>query len=398
METKEVVETLYGLRANLSVLSVISDEARASKSRINALNKGIDSRKKAIDNAKSNTKSKISAYANSISSANRKVNSEKEDLVMHRNPIILGTIVLIFSLLFIAAPFVIYIQCDWIAAREWYINWAKDNATIYMGGIFIGSIALAIVALFAGYLQGFCKIRDNYEYYARNRKNLFSYRSEFDRLSANQLAYNSSAETECAETIARLEKEIKEAENSVIKEQGNLDSILLRFKAAYAVAQKEFGTFLDERDWRNVDYIIFNFETGRALDMRDALLQVDNERRAERLETAVVGATREISASIRRASSTMQEGFRVLGSQIAAQTQATMQLARQSAQTAQQIGKLSEQQAAIHAASMAALENGISRIVSSNATQNALLEKINVSSTSMAQDISSMRAYGVSVY
>jgi hypothetical protein len=117
--------------------------------------------------------------------------------------------------------------------------------------------------------------------------------------------------------IPNLEHNINEAKKELIEEQNKLNNIKVTVKqmtkeannnankiaadgnVIYKALVKTFSSLLDERDWQNLDYIIFSFETGRALTIKDALFYVDRERETERIVASIQEANRNLSKVIR---------------------------------------------------------------------------------------------------
>ncbi|MBQ7761085.1 MAG: hypothetical protein IJ400_03410 [Clostridia bacterium] len=60
----------------------------------------------------------------------------------------------------------------------------------------------------------------------------------------------------------------------------------------------EYSSTLDQRDWSNIDLIIYNVETGRADTLKEALQQVDNYRNTEKIVGAIKTATQAICNTI----------------------------------------------------------------------------------------------------
>ncbi len=185
--------------------------------------------------------------------------------------------------------------------------------------------------------------------------------------------------------ITHAQQDIENSKSEIAKANQELEVIKGRFATTYQAAQEEFSSFLDVRDWGNVDLIIFNYETGRALDLRDALLQVDNERRNERLVDAIGYASREISANIRG-------GFGALRSAIHSQME---RLDRRISGFSSQVSQIAEKSAEKLAQQSNALQSRLGQIaagISENtSSQQALLRKIDTSSTQMAEDIRYMQ-------
>ncbi len=170
----------------------------------------------------------------------------------------------------------------------------------------------------------------------------------------------------CMIEIARLQREIDNMRKEVKNANEKLLPIINNFKVTYKAVQEQFAEFVDERDWGNIDLIIFNYETGRALDLRDALMQVDNERRNQRLIKAVQDASSSICYSISRGFGTLQNA-----------------LEHHMIILENRISKLSSQISESAELQLEAIEE-------SGKAQQALLDKINTSSDRMASDVQYM--------
>ncbi len=205
-----------------------------------------------------------------------------------------------------------------------------------------------------------------------------------EKLEEEQDSYFEQLDEEEAEALEKIEAEIVSLQNEATLAKKQLQNIKSRFDVAIQAIREQFGSLLDERDWGNVDLIIFNYETGRALDMRDALIQVDNERRNERLVNAIEEASRAICASIGR-------GFGALQSAL---SQKLDQLDRNILGFSGQMSQL-----ATHTAQQTkVLGEKLGEIAISASAQQALLAKMNTSSNQMAKDMTTMQELATQTY
>ena len=97
--------------------------------------------------------------------------------------------------------------------------------------------------------------------------------------------------------------------------------------------EQTYGSFLDPRDWRYVDLIIFYFETGRADSMKEALQQVDHQVQTEMIVQAISRAVTELRGIIfyaaERVGQAVREGWQKVSAQMATmQTQLAAQNAK----------------------------------------------------------------------
>ena len=129
---------------------------------------------------------------------------------------------------------------------------------------------------------------------------------------------------------------------------------------------------IDFRDWENVDLIIYYFETGRADDMKEALQLVDRQRQTDQIARAIAMASREICR-------TFDDSMRRLGSALA---QSFSVLSRQMAQQHAELMAGMEQQAE---AQRREIRAQTAEQINAQAMNQALLEKISVSSLDLAE-------------
>ena len=121
-------------------------------------------------------------------------------------------------------------------------------------------------------------------------------------------------------------------------------------------------SIIDERDWANLDVIIYELETGRADTMKEALQQADYYNRHNEMIEAIETAGRAITASI---SQNINDLKHSIGLQVKA--------------LRADINELSESQRAI--------EGKLGDLLDAQELSNALLEKANESSKDLAENI-----------
>lgn len=152
----------------------------------------------------------------------------------------------------------------------------------------------------------------------------------------------------------------------------------------YNCLHETFRELIDERDWADLDLIIYYFETRRAESMKEALQLVDQERHTDRIANAVSRASQEIcrtmDISISRLQNDMRKCFNVLSNQIVMQTQILVN----------EIGALREQTAYL-ADSIKDQNSYIQNLTSVTNMNNALLAKQNITSTQMLSEIEQIR-------
>lgn len=158
----------------------------------------------------------------------------------------------------------------------------------------------------------------------------------------------------------------------------------------YEALVAQFKSVLDIRDWEHIDLIIFNFETGRADTLKEALQQVDRRVQTDEIIEAIESAGSSIAATInitmRELRSDLNKSFGRLSEQLA--TQHAEQMAALG-NINQSIDRTNESVAKLQSSAennTKALEN----ISSAANLNNALLAKIGCDSMTLMEDVNYM--------
>lgn len=158
----------------------------------------------------------------------------------------------------------------------------------------------------------------------------------------------------------------------------------------YNALVAQFKSVLDIRDWEHIDLIIFNFETGRADTLKEALQQVDRRVQTDEIIEAIESAGSSIAATInvtmRELRSDLNKSFNRLSEQLAIQHAEQMtalgNINRNIERTNESIAKL-----------QSATENNgktFENISSAANLNNALIAKIGYDSMSLMDDVNYM--------
>lgn len=187
--------------------------------------------------------------------------------------------------------------------------------------------------------------------------------------------------------INKLKKDAERPENSdkavsvryarmrlkeyVDKKEKELYPCLVRSDALYKALQKEYSSVLDERNWKNIDLILFAFETGRADNLKEALAFADQESRTRRIEKAIQNATNQICSTIRSEVSSLRNTVQTCCNRLSAQIQ-----------------NIGDKVLASNRAILSAQE----AMLTEQRMTNALIEKSNMSSMQLMDDIHRLRS------
>ena len=158
----------------------------------------------------------------------------------------------------------------------------------------------------------------------------------------------------------------------------------------YNALVAQFKSVLDIRDWEHIDLIIFNFETGRADTLKEALQQVDRRVQTDEIIEAIESAGSSIAATInvtmRELRSDLNKSFNRLSEQLAIQHAEQMtalgNINSNIERTNESIAKL-----------QSATENNgktLENISSAANLNNALIAKIGYDSMSLMDDVNYM--------
>lgn len=176
--------------------------------------------------------------------------------------------------------------------------------------------------------------------------------------------------------------------------------------AIYDLLVKQYGKLLDTRDWRIIDLIIWQLETGRADTLKEALQLADRETQTDRIIASVNSAANYIGTTIRDGlhglQTTIDNNFRTLAHGFAAGTSLiSRQLDKLSERMTASASALSEQMN-LNAESSAALfrrqieslhatNQNIEQLVSQASLNTALLEKSSESSQTLVSAVEKLR-------
>lgn len=200
--------------------------------------------------------------------------------------------------------------------------------------------------------------------------------------------YDEKSVEELNQRESRLKTEQRARENEekqfILTKQSNITALA---KESQEIIENARGlyTVIDFRDWANVDLIIFYYETGRADTMKEALQQVDRQRQNETLVKAVGMATEMIAKTILQSigslKNTLDHSFRKLSVQLEFQHQKSLeQVSKLGAELEAKLGEQAEE--------LRLSAEAQARVQAANQEMtNALLKKINVSSTQLAYDM-----------
>ncbi len=192
-------------------------------------------------------------------------------------------------------------------------------------------------------------------------------------------------EGELAEQEQIYQAIIKRLEDQILPHKNAIKEIAICSQGIIESATKAYP-LIDFRDWENVDLIIYYFETGRADDMKEALQLVDRQRQTDEIVDAIEMASKSICKTFKNTmgwlGSSLAQSFSVLSRQMAQQHAELMAGMEQQAEAQREMSEAQNRELR-GLREQAAAE--MSMQVSAQAMNQALLEKISVSSLDLAE-------------
>lgn len=384
-QKNQMLADLYALRAGMSAISIEKDKLDKSeknyKDAMSSLEKVSDEYNKydddiqhvstGLNNFKSqgyeetvNKKQKRkSKYSKSGRIANAK--SKFSKIFMHM------IITIVVGIIAAAVPWFLY-----FAATGWKGSIFEDRNSKYYIFISAAIFLISLIVAVARLIKEFRKYKGEKEYAEKSirelNNELAGYQMERKLLEPKL--------NECYAVVNRS-KAIVERDRAYRSKlsQEMYDALVAQFKSV-----------LDIRDWEHIDLIIFNFETGRADTLKEALQQVDRRVQTDEIIEAIESAGSSIAATInvtmRELRSDLNKSFNRLSEQLgiqhAEQMTALGNINRNIERTNESIAKL-----------QSATENNgkaLENISSAANLNNALIAKIGCDSMSLMDDVNYM--------
>lgn len=238
-----------------------------------------------------------------------------------------------------------------VAALVVYLLFGAEQSNL-LKYVTIGVAAICTGLFLLSFLQTVC-----YKSYRQSKKSLKSLEEEMRRPEKTETMF---AIFQARDNLNALMKEREEKTYPIFS----------RAEEFYKALQKQYTSVLDERNWKNLDLVIFALETGRAENLKEALQYTDGEMRTRRIERAIQQATSQICSTIRSGFASLVTTIHNCCNQLSAQIQT---IGGQILATNQQI--LNTQR----------------EMLSEQRFSNALLAKADVTSMQLMNDVHKIR-------
>lgn len=367
-QKNQMLADLYALRAGMSAISIERDKFGVKEKAYSDAKRKVDCACYEYENAE-NSVSRCDEYDKKDS---LQKTEEKAKLGRTFKKTVIGSIVAgIFGALI---PWFFYFIVDDLNIQDsqyGYSYWKKYLlvSACILGIIFVVGLAVALIV----------KVSNGKDLQKRIKEG--SGKSKQDLKDAKARLSQAAADCDSAQKALAI----------VSKDYEKVKSVSTKLsQEMYNALVAQFKSVLDIRDWEHIDLIIFNFETGRADTLKEALQQVDRRVQTDEIIEAIESAGSSIAATInvtmRELRSDLNKSFNRLSEQLALQHAEQMtalgNINRNIERTNESIAKL-----------QSATENNgkaLENISSAANLNNALIAKIGCDSMSLMDDVNYM--------
>lgn len=367
-QKNQLLADLYALRAGMSAISIERDKFGVKEKAYSDAKRKVDCACYEYENAE-NFVSRCDEYDKKDS---LQKTEEKAKLDRTFKKTVIGSIVAgIFGALI---PWFFYFIVDDLNIQDsqyGYSYWKKYLlvSACILGIIFVVGLAVALIV----------KVSNGKDLQKRIKEG--SGKSKQDLKDAKARLSQAAADCDSAQKALAI----------VSKDYEKVKSVSTKLsQEMYNALVAQFKSVLDIRDWEHIDLIIFNFETGRADTLKEALQQVDRRVQTDEIIEAIESAGSSIAATInvtmRELRSDLNKSFNRLSEQLAIQHAEQMtalgNINRNIERTNESIAKL-----------QSATENNgktLENISSAANLNNALIAKIGYDSMSLMDDVNYM--------
>lgn len=445
MDKKETLATLYSLRAGLSLISVENDKVKKEENSIdsleanrNYLNEEVANKEELIQNQKNLIADEDKRIKGIIDKEYKKKIEEYDDKkrdfgyfdVDFAKKVIIWLVIIGVVVVLLGVG--VYYLGDFFytnAIEEGHGS-AIDNAQQKTGEVmrdivgpfmmkwgaivFVGLIVLVLLYILIKYLiyknhesrvARFNRGVERDKEYFTSQKNSF-YKQRYENLAVSKLNGLNNKLVSLENNLVTISKENEEKFTLLdIKKdthQNNILSISYRANSIYEALEKEYGDFLDTRDWANLDLVIYYLEAKRADTLKEALILLENRMQFEDLKSLIVNATNAIGQTINNQTKVLGEYlnvcFKNLSNLITEQNAIVLRTVEGFVEQtnsrldsiSRNVSALSNEVADLRATSNAQLA-ATQSIITSQQLTNSLLNKINTSSSALVSDCNYLR-------
>ncbi len=274
IETKQkTLERLYKLRANWEILMETSNKAKPIHRDIEEEGYIIEDIENTKETAKNNAEERktryndnLKEYSDEITYFTPRLESKRKKYENSRSGYSGNKKFIIFSVVIFALGIIFKVLGDE----------AGDIISGLSNILLIVSTVWGICSLLGlgGKLSQMNKDKEEFE---KENKQFIKISNEYNELAENKNREFKKISHEAEEFISKCNANIEESKEKIKKLSTDLQPFIDRYNETYNSMKEQFSDLVKEEDWEKINLIIFNYESGRALDIREALIQTDNE-------------------------------------------------------------------------------------------------------------------------
>lgn len=424
---EELLSTLYTLRAGLSLVAGQADEAKKARTGGEKLyNDVVTQTKKKLSSIEYNKNQRLEEnnrirahIALEYTLTNKPIpdtKKEKKDLC--------GTVAGIF--IFAIIGILLLAFCVWIVyymvhdnidldnpflellygwsfkgdLREWVDKnngWVRPlsmmGGWILAGVTFPGGIVFIIGSF--GYIGSLKLSISTLKAAKKNRKEAFTAKHATEERIRKERELIRKNEQSVATTPKRLSEVKAEGRKQINALQPQLNTYWQKVefhvsagRALYDMLRDYYASFLDPRDWKYIDYLIFAIETARADSVKEALQLCDREVQTKRIIDEIHAANtaicRTINAGFRSMEAEMQRSVSALSLEMKKNTAYVLSGMNALAQSIEAMGE-SQRQESIN------LQQYVASLTQATTINNALIARQAQSSEKLVENVSRLR-------
>ena len=349
MEKKEILANMYALRAGLSVVAANSDKVdkklkrakdkakqdeKTARKALKDAQSDLQKEQAAVDEAKKELEERKQAGKSQIKAAGENINGLA-------NHFLSATLKSVFLLIGVAAC--VYLAMVWPLMRGylgeppssqflvtlygWALGkvWSQD---VSLAGSFLVVViewvmffVMILAVAGAGFLlylivASYCGFSLRRGKSTKGMKSASKIKKEIADLEED-ITYINMLISACESGI---DKTVAEGKANIAKVCADVAPTCESTLALYSALKNTFGTFIDERDWDNLDLLTYYIETGRADTVKESLQLLDRQKQTDQIVAAVNEAAgaicRTVSTGLAALQNDMRKCFNILSDQI----------------------------------------------------------------------------------
>ena len=386
MATKnEILAQLYAIKAGLSIISQEKDKIFGAEKRLNTLQTKIDSCKSQI----ARCDQEIASAKKSIDDAQKQpltMFGQKRDVDIKKGPYIWFGIIAGFVVFLIIAFIIVADRIEDYNLGSLVI-WLSAIVGAVIGAFVVGSMHKKDVA------KEQAKAEQEWQDEVAKARAQHKQRNQTLIDNANKvIATQNTKRTSLQQELDTLTEKFNN-QLQIFNEQKDLSLGLA--KTVYDALIAEYATVLDPRDWKNIDFIIFYYETGRVDTIKEALIHMDKQRQTETIANAIKQASQEIRSTINTSMTMLRADLNTCFGALSTQLDKSMQIQLQALEQSNvALGALSGSVSDLGSK----LQTSLNALGNEQALTNALLDKVATSSDTLVNDLNYVIGYKAPYY